>query len=93
MSTSGPSGPLVSKLTFSQKKFRNTIRVSNGLDPDQDQCSVGPDLGPNCSQRFTADEKSFSNNIICPVKVHQFPRSLIVFKLPLNFKSNKTKVI
>ena len=24
--------------------FRNTIRVSNGLDPDQDQHFVGPDL-------------------------------------------------
>ena len=24
-----------------------TIRVSNGLDTDQDQLSVGPDLGPN----------------------------------------------
>ena len=47
-----------SKLTFSKKSFRNTIRVSNGLDPDQDQRSVGPDLGPNCLQRFTADEKS-----------------------------------
>ena len=26
--------------------FRNTFRVPNGLDPDQDQCSVSPDLGP-----------------------------------------------
>ena len=24
----------------------NTIRVSNGLDPDQDQHYFGPDLGP-----------------------------------------------
>ena len=24
------------------------IRVSNGLDPDQDRRSVGPDLGSNC---------------------------------------------
>ena len=38
--------------------FRNTIRVSNGLDQDQDQCSVDPDLGPNCLQRFLADNKS-----------------------------------
>ena len=30
------------------KKYRNTIRVSNCLDQDQDQRSVGPDLGPNC---------------------------------------------
>ena len=24
------------------------ISVSNSLDPDQAQCSSGPDLGPNC---------------------------------------------
>ena len=24
------------------------MRVSNGLDSDQDRRSVGPDLGPNC---------------------------------------------
>ena len=27
--------------------FRNTIRVSNGLGPNQDRHFVGPDLGPN----------------------------------------------
>ena len=37
--------------------FRNTIRVSNGLDPDQDRHFVGPDLGPNCLQRSSADDK------------------------------------
>ena len=46
------------KLTFSKNSFRNTFRVSNGLDPDQDLHSVSPDLGPNCLQRFTADDKS-----------------------------------
>ena len=45
-----------SKLAFSKNSFRNTIRVSNGLDPDQD--IVGPDLGPNCLQRLSADDKS-----------------------------------
>ena len=39
----------------------NTIRVSNGLDPDQDQHSVGPDLGPNCLQRLSADDKKAEN--------------------------------
>ena len=29
------------KLTFSKTSFRNTIRVSNSLDPDQAQCFVG----------------------------------------------------
>ena len=32
--------------------FMNIISVSNNLDPDQDQHSVGHDLGPNCLQRL-----------------------------------------
>ena len=36
------------KIYFVRKSFRNTIRMSNGLDSDQDQHSVYPDLGPNC---------------------------------------------
>ena len=31
--------------------------MSKGLDLYQDQCSVGPDLGPNCLQRLSADDK------------------------------------
>ena len=41
-------------LTFFKNSFRNTIRVSNSLDQDQDRSSVGPDLGPNCLQRLSA---------------------------------------
>ena len=37
--------------------FFNTIRVSNRLDPDQARHFVGPDLGPNCLQRLSADNK------------------------------------
>ena len=36
----------VSKLTFSKNSFRNTIRVSNGLDTDKGRQSVDPDLVP-----------------------------------------------
>ena len=32
--------------------------MSNSLDPDQDRRSVDPDLGPNCLQRLSADNKS-----------------------------------
>ena len=32
------------------------IRVSNSLDSDQAQHVVGPDLGPNCLQRLSADK-------------------------------------
>ena len=34
----------------------NTILVSNSLYPDQARHSVGPDLGPNCLQRLSADD-------------------------------------
>ena len=43
-----------SKLTFS----RNPTRVSNCSDPDQDQPSVSPDLGPNFLRRISVDDKS-----------------------------------
>ena len=42
---------------FSKKSCSNTIRVSNSLDPDQARCFVGPDLGPKCLQRLSADDK------------------------------------
>ena len=47
-----------STLTFSKKYFGNTIRVSNGLVPNQDCSFVGPDLGPDCLHRSPADDKS-----------------------------------
>ena len=42
---------------FSQNDFRNTIIVSNSLDTDQASHFVGPDLGPNCLQRLSADDR------------------------------------
>ena len=41
--------------TLQMLNFFNTIRVSKSLDPDQAQHFVGPDLGPNCLQRLSAD--------------------------------------
>ena len=38
---------------FKKKSFRNTIRVSNNLDPDQAGHFVGPDLDPKCLQRLS----------------------------------------
>ena len=37
--------------------FFNPIRVSNSLDQDQARHFVGPDLGPNCLQGLSADNK------------------------------------
>ena len=51
-------GNYPSTIFFQKQSFRHTIRVSNGLDPDQDRRSVGPDLGPNCLQRVPADDNS-----------------------------------
>ena len=50
------SADFFSKLTFSKISYRNIIRVSNSLDPDQDRQCVSPDLGPNCLQRLSADD-------------------------------------
>ena len=45
-------------LFFLKNSFRNTIEVSNSLDPDQAPSFVWPDLGPNCLQRLSADDIS-----------------------------------
>ena len=50
------SADFFSKSTFLKNSFRNTIRVSNSLDPDQARPFVGPDLGPNCLQNLSADD-------------------------------------
>ena len=46
------------KINFFAKSFKYTIRVFNSLDPDQARLFVGPDLGPNCLQRLSADDTS-----------------------------------
>ena len=48
---------------FSKNSFRNTIRVSNSLDPDQARQNVGPDMGPNCLQKLSADDNKITLNI------------------------------
>ena len=53
---------------FFKISFRNTIRMSNSLDPDQAQHFVGPYLGPNCLQMLSADDKNHqtkSNKSMC----------------------------
>ena len=49
--------------------FRNTTRVSNETDPDQDPQNVCPDLGLNCLQgyqqttKFTANEQRVKHSV------------------------------
>ena len=47
---------------FSSKILSGKPSVSNSLDPDQAQhCVVlGPDMGPNCLQKLSADSTSSS---------------------------------
>ena len=42
---------------FQNKLFKKILLGSNTLDPDQARQNVGPDLGPNCLQRLSADGK------------------------------------
>ena len=61
------------KINFLKKKsFRNTIGVSNGLDPDQDRHSVGPDLGP----------KLFPKVIISKQQKSQVKQQIFIFSSP-----------
>ena len=52
-----PIANFLSKKNFAKKSFTNTIRLSNGLDPDQDRRSVGSDLGPNYLLSLSAGDK------------------------------------
>ena len=46
------------QINFFNASFRNTIRVSNGVYPDQDRRFVGTDLRTNCLHRLSAEYKS-----------------------------------
>ena len=59
----------LSKASFLNSSFRNTIRVSSSLDPDQARHFVGPDLVPNSLLMFQTYQqvalvgKELTNNI------------------------------
>ena len=48
--------------------------MTNSLDPDQARHFVGPDLGPNCLQRLSADKelKLVNKLFVCWVNFHAF---------------------
>ena len=71
---------LFSKLTFS-KKNKKTFRVANGLDTDQDQLFVRPDLGPNCLQRLSAEDKRKECKSMKTYKYHVAVALLVAFSL------------
>ena len=52
------SADFFSKSLYSENSFRNTIRISNNLDPYQAYQFVRPDLSPSCLLRLSADDTS-----------------------------------
>ena len=50
------SADFFSKSTFLKNSFKNTVKVSNSLGPDQARHFVGPDLVLNCLQKLSADD-------------------------------------
>ena len=71
---------------FSKNSFRNTIRLSNSLDPDQAQQNGGPDLGPNCLQMLSVDDTSRK-------RVNSFSAVFIKWNLPFDNLDYLTQVI
>ena len=62
------------KITFFSKDiFRNTIRVSKVLDPNQDWQNT------NCLQRFTADDKSRCLQRKSEIEIYTFSSGLQIF--------------
>ena len=51
-------------LIFFKINFFEISSESNSLDPDQARRFVGPDLGPNCLQRLSADDKNWAESSI-----------------------------
>ena len=45
------------KSSFPKTSFKNTIKVSNTLDPDLARHFVKPNLGPNFLEGLSADDK------------------------------------
>ena len=62
--------PFFLKNNFFKILFRNTITVSDSLDPEQVRQNVRPALGPNGLQRFSAD------NICVQMLKHSFEISI-----------------
>ena len=52
---------LLSAVFFQNKLFKKNPSVTNGLDPNQDRHSDVSDMGPNCLQRLSAEEKIATN--------------------------------
>ena len=63
------------KVNFFKKILPGTlIRLSNGLAPDQDLYSVGPDLGPSVCKGYQQTTKVTSSKERVKKNIHQAER-------------------
>ena len=71
-----------------QRKFRNIIRVSNRLDPDQARRFVGPDLGPTCLQMLnvSTDDKNDINEEMINKMHYSIPMHKAIIQLVCTYK-------
>ena len=65
-------------------QYRNIIRVSNSLDPDQDRHSVGPDLGiqtvrKSYQQTTLAGKEEMTTNPVASFLSYYGPNLLTIF--------------
>ena len=67
------SADFFSKLTFSENSFRNSIRVSNGLDPDQYRHSGSKLFAKASSRRQVTDSKGKSFSKILSGTLLEYP--------------------
>ena len=52
--------------------------MSNSLDPDKARQYVGPDLGPNCLRKFSADDINVTHRQIVKAPIEEILQALNV---------------
>ena len=62
----------LNSLPASDKFCCTLITFVNSLDPGQDQKYVGPDLGPHCLQRISADDKAAASKERVNIQISLF---------------------
>ena len=70
---------IFSKPSFSNDSFRNTLRMSNSLGPDQAQRTVRPDLGPSILQRLSAEDTRIGS--------HEYSQLMFIRRSPPQFEN------
>ena len=71
--------------------------MSNSLNPDQDRCFVGPDLGPNCLQRLSADDKvtAIKERVSgsCTTKLPEYSKVVVTGSMDAPYLKNISRLL